>query len=156
MSTTQENELLGNSYYGDGIELRVYDDMLLHVAFGKMTVADSMMTFQFSERIAAKYGYVLVLVDSSRDGSATAEARKHQVDTLRKRIIPSQTAVFGINAVSRATITLMVRAVELVTGKRLCLEIASDEAAARRILDKARVRFQAARQAQELSKTSQH
>ncbi|HMU41420.1 MAG TPA: hypothetical protein PKE31_20595 [Pseudomonadota bacterium] len=133
-------------FVGDGIELLIDGDLVGYRTVGNMTLADAKLTFEVSRAVAEEYGYVLVLVDSTRkNASISAEARKFQTDTfLKKGILTSHTAVYGVNAMGRAIVTLMVRAARLVVGKELSIEIVADEAAALRALDAARERFRKA------------
>ena len=110
-------------------------------AHGTTTLADTKEMFEHCDAVYERYGYVLVLIDSSQGGMATPEARKYQSSVLRQRRYPSHSAIFGSTLLGRAGVILMTRATELLTGSKLFVDLVADEATARKILSEARERF---------------
>ncbi len=122
-------------------EVSVTADVVFLRACGTTSLADMKHMFQVCQKVYDEYGYALILGDNTNAGKSTPAARKHQTDMLRKKIFPSHTVIFGGNLISRTTVLLVSRAVELVTGTKIPVDMVNDEATARRLLDQARERF---------------
>ena len=124
-------------------ELRVEGDIVFQRSVGNTSLADTKRLYEMCCAVYERYGYALVLIDSTRGGMASPEARRYQTDMLRKQIFPSHTAVYGGGLLSRTGVILMMRASELVTGTKIPVDLVADEASARKLLDVARQRFRA-------------
>ncbi len=122
-------------------EFRVDGDMLFARAIGATTLEDVKRMFAINQGLYERYGYALVLIDGARASTTTPDARKYQSDLLRKRIFPSHTAIFGGGVLVRTTISLMMRATELLTGTKIPVDMVADEQTARTVLAAARERF---------------
>lgn len=124
-------------------EICVEGDLVTLYSCGLTTIEDTKRIFMATTAVYERYGYALLLIDSSGGASATPEARRYQSDRLRQRIFPSHTAIYGFSTLSRAAIILMTRATELLTGTKLPVDMVADEQTARKILNEARERFRA-------------
>ncbi len=124
-------------------EVSVTGDVVFMRACGPTSLADMKHMFQICQKVHEEYGYALVLGDNRQAGKSTPAARKYQTDMLRKRIFPSHTVIFGGDLISRTAVLLVSRAVELVTGTKIPVDIVDDEATARRMIGEARDRFRA-------------
>ena len=122
-------------------EFRVDGDVLFARAIGATTLEDVKRMFAINQGLYGRYGYALVLIDGARASTTAPDARKYQSDLLRKRIFPSHTAIFGGGVLVRTTISLMMRATELLTGTKIPVEMLADEQTARTVLAAARERF---------------
>ena len=122
-------------------EFRVDGDVLFARAIGATTLEDVKRMFAINQGLYERYGYALVLIDGARASTTAPDARKYQSDLLRKRIFPSHTAIFGGGVLVRTTISLMMRATELLTGTKIPVEMLADEQTARTVLAAARERF---------------
>lgn len=84
------------------------------------------------EQVIAKAGHYCVLIDLSQLGSITAGTRKRSAEWARRRPrAASHIALFGGNAVRKALVILVMRAVQLVSGKDLSARFFATEADAR-------------------------
>ena len=124
-------------------EAWIEGDIVYMRSKGTTTLDDLKRMFAICQQVCDEYGYALVLADSRIGGKSSPEARKYQTDMLRKRIFPSHTAMYGGNLVARTAVILVMRAVELVTGTKVPVDLCEDEASARKVLDEARARFRA-------------
>ncbi len=124
-------------------ETSVAGDVVFMRACGPTSLADMKVMFQICQKVYEEFGYALVLADNTNAGKSTPAARKYQTDMLRKKIFPSHTVIFGGNLLSRTAVLLVSRAVELVTGTKIPIDIVDDEATARVMIDQARERFRA-------------
>jgi hypothetical protein len=122
-------------------EIRLEEDLVFARSCGPTTLEDMKLMYEINRDVVDRYGYVLVLIDCRLGSTTTPEARKYQSEQLKKRIFPSHTALYGIGIVARTTVTLMLRATELLTGKSYPVEMVPDEESARKILVAARERL---------------
>lgn len=99
-------------------------------------------------RYVRRNGYKLILVDASRAGTMTPEARRMNVENLRKNPGLSATAIFGTSMVTRTIVTLLFKAMDLLSGREAAVAFFKTEAEARAWLDVQRVRLLATRAGQ--------
>lgn len=95
-------------------------------------------------RYVRQNGYKLILVDATRAGTMTPEARRMNIDNLRKNPGLSATAVFGTSMVTRTMVTLLFKAMDLLSGREATVAFFKTEAEARAWLDAQRLRLRAA------------
>lgn len=119
--------------------VRVDGDIIWFFQMGQLELDEVMQMFQIGYGVAERYGYMLILGDARNALPPTAEARRYQLEQIKRRSLPSHTAIYGANFVVRAVVTLTQRAVELITGSPPPMSFAKDEAAARKCLDAARI-----------------
>lgn len=120
---------------------RIDGDILFVEIAGALNLDEMKVLTEQSLHLGSQYGYVLVLINAARASVSTPEARKYQAETLRDQIFPSCTALYGASALARGLTTLVARAIELLTGKQMPSVFTSDEATAREVLARARLRF---------------
>lgn len=99
-------------------------------------------------RYMRRNGYKLILVDASRAGTMTPEARRINVENLRRNPGLSATAVFGTSMVTRTIVTLLFKAMDLLSGREAAVAFFKTESEARVWLDAQRARLRAARAGQ--------
>ncbi len=123
--------------------VRVDQDLVCNRIIGVLTLEDMKQMVAICTAVVEEYGYVLVLTDNIRAGLPTPEVRKFQIEQLRRPIHPSQAVVYGSSLISRTSVTMVLRVVELFTGQKLPITLVADEQSARKILWEARERFRA-------------
>lgn len=124
---------LGKHYF------RVDEDIIWLFQMGQLELDEVIQMFQIGYGVGERYGYMLILGNAQHALPPTPEARRYQLEQIKRRSLPSHTAVYGANFVVRAVVTLTQRAVELVTGNTPPMSFVKDEAAARKCLDAARI-----------------
>ena len=100
---------------------------------------------EVGNRYLRRNGYKLILVDASRAGTMTPQARRVNVENLRQNPGLSATAVFGTSMVTRTIVTLLFKAMDLLSGREAAVAFFKTEAEARAWLDAQRIRILAAR-----------
>jgi len=141
---TRESSTVSDGWQQLGTHLvRVDEDLVFNRIIGVLTLEDSQQLVAICTAVVEQYGYVLVLTDNTRAGVPTPDARKFQTDQLRRPLHPSLAVVFGSSLIGRTSVAMVMRAVELFTGKKLPVAMVADEQSARKLLREARERFRA-------------
>ena len=122
---------------------RIEGDLVWLRAYGLMDVPDVAVLIEICFGVCKRYGYALVLIDSTHLSGITSAARRLQADRSKELFAPTHTATYGAGIVIRTLLIMIHRAHSLITGKERLLSFCADEAGAREQLDLARVRLRA-------------
>lgn len=121
--------------------LRVDGDVLQVRCHGGFDLQQMQRVVLECRGIGARYGYVLVFIDGTRAAWSTPEARRYQASAMSDNVLPNHTVVLGANAMVRATVGLVHRAVRLITGQDLHASFVDTEEAARAVFARVRQQF---------------
>lgn len=136
MRTPPENAVKIGAHY-----FWLEGDLAITVIDGNMSAEEVVAMQQVSKPISDQCGYVLSLVDASRAGTVTPEARRVSADYQRKNPVPGAVGVFGTGVMLRAINALYSRAISLLTTTPREMALFKTEAEARLWLESQRLRL---------------
>ncbi len=113
-------------------------DMYFVECIGDVTAEHMPAFFALTKRYTQKNGYVLALVDASRMGTMSPEARRLSVAYGKQDPGRRATAIFGASLVTRTLATLLFKAIALITQRASESAFFKTEAEARAWLDEKR------------------
>lgn len=123
----------------------VEDDVLYVRSQGTFELSDMERLMTAGDELAARYGYLLLLIDARQATGLSAAARKYQSERLVNKLHPSYTAIHGAATAVRLLSDLVQRGIALITGKTYPVGFYKDEALARAAIDAHRVLLKASR-----------
>lgn len=130
LSTWQE---LGPHHY------RIEDDILHWRPDGEVLVRHAQCVCELFDRIVARHGYALWLVDARRSVALGFESRRHYARWIEQQPRSNLVvAAFGVPVPAQTTASLILRGIQLVQGVQVDHRFFADEAAARAYLDERR------------------
>ena len=107
------------------------DDVLLVRLEGDYTVDVAVYSRTFATRMGQKYGYRLQLIDVTKAGTITPEARRDLLQDRRKVRVPGAVAVVGASFAVRTLAQMVTRALQTLTKTYLGVGFFEDEKGAR-------------------------
>lgn len=99
---------------------------------------------QVTRPLFDEYGYTLTLVDASKAGTMTPEARRASAVYQRLNSIPGAVGIFGVSALAGVLVSLYSRAIALFATRERETAMFRTEAEARAWLDAQRLKLRTA------------
>lgn len=96
---------------------------------------------QASRPMFDEYGYTLTLVDATRAGTMTPEARRASAIYQREHSMPGAVGIFGVSVLVGALVALYSRAIALFSTRERETAMFRTEAEARAWLDEQRIKL---------------
>lgn len=115
--------------------------MYLVEIVGDLTVEHMPIFLDLAGQYAREWGYMLVLVNGTHAGTMHAEARRLAIAFRKRSPAKSATAVIGASLATRSLVTLLYKAMELMSGKESMVAFFKTESEARVWLDEKRAKL---------------
>jgi len=122
----------------DCIEAGVEGDMIIIRVRGEYDMAVERYLQSFRAPISNRYGYRLVLIDTTEAGSVTPEARREMVRWNREQKQPGAVAILGASFAVRTLAKMVLVAIRALTKRKLDFDFFDSEVEARAWLEKRR------------------
>lgn len=111
----------------DNCELWEVDDILCTRFTGDYTLNLAEQLQVRSNAMAARHGYRLLLLDLSQMGAVTPAARRYLAEDQKRERIESSVAIVGASFAIRTVVTMLIRAISILTNLPVALQFFQDE-----------------------------
>jgi hypothetical protein len=123
------------------IHIAPEEDLLIARLEGDYTIDVAVYSQTFTGIMGQKYGYRLQLIDVTRAGTITPEARRCLLQDRHKTRVPGAVAIVGANFAVRTLADMVTRALKTLTKTHLGVGFFDDEKGARLWLNEQRNRL---------------
>lgn len=110
---------------------RIEGDVLFAIAVGELDADSILYLCEKLLQVYKEHGFVYEIVDATRAGAMSAEARRKNAEWHRHNRIEGEVVVFGASLLLRTVFSLLINALSILGRSRVLLHFVATEDDAR-------------------------